>query len=349
MLDRLVNVSVSISSAAMTAEGYNRMLVIGAAPGKEGAEFSDVASYSGMEGISSAGWKSGEPVYDAMEVAWMQEPSPRQAVVAVRKEKESGEKEPVSDTLQRAADSGIEWYGAAIAGGTDKDITEAAAWCESNDRLLFFVTAETGNVLAGEGYMRTSGIYMKTLEGKRAYAHVALMAVGFQYRPGEETWAYKTLRGIPVDALEVPTQEKAEDAKLNCYVSMAGRGITTGGITCGGEHIDVVRCRDWLQNRIQANIFNCFAVNPKIPYTSGGITLIESQVISALREGQEVGGVAGTEYVDDVEVPGYTVAVPRILDIPAEDRKKRRLTGIRFSARLTGAIHMTEIRGTLEY
>ena len=46
-----------------------------------------------------------------------------------------------------------------------------------------------------------------------------------------------------------------------------------GGKTGGGEWIDVIRFRDWLQNDMQVRVVNLLIVNPKIPYTDNGIGL----------------------------------------------------------------------------
>ena len=245
-LDRLVNVSISIASQGASSESYDRLLLIGTAPKAKAASPPDVAAYGSPEEVSAAGWAPGDAVYDAAAVAWSQDAGPGKLVIAVRKTDET-----VQDVLQKASASDTVWYGVCIAGGTAEDDAAAAEWCEANEKLFFYTTsfeAETSPV-SGE-YLRSAGLILKSQAGRNAYAHVAWAAECFRYEPGRETWAYKTLRGITADSLTTAEREKAEQMNLNCYTAVAGRNITTNGITAGGEYIDVIRFRDWLHNRI---------------------------------------------------------------------------------------------------
>ena len=98
------------------------------------------------------------------------------------------------------------------------------------------------------------------------------------------------------------------------------------------------------------NVFNALKTNRKVPFTDGGIGLIEGQMEATLSKGQTVGGIAPTEYdSDDNEIPGYTVTVPLASDLTEAERKSRKLTGCRYTARLAGAIHIVEIHGNLTF
>ncbi|MCD8295844.1 MAG: DUF3383 domain-containing protein, partial [Clostridia bacterium] len=136
---------------------------------------------------------------------------------------------------------------------------------------------------------------------------------------------------------------------LNYYVTCAGKDILLDGKCMSGEWIDVIRFRDYLLNDIQERVFNLFIKNAKIPYTDSGIALIQNQIISALKNGQDVGGIADS-YTDDDgnEVDGYTVTVPTVSGVSDGDRASRLLANVKFTARLAGAIHIVEITGTLE-
>ncbi len=46
---------------------------------------------------------------------------------------------------------------------------------------------------------------------------------------------------------------------------------------------------------------------------------------------------------------GYTITVPLASEVSASDKKNRKLSGVSFTARLAGAIHETQIKGTLVY
>ncbi len=70
----------------------------------------------------------------------------------------------------------------------------------------------------------------------------------------------------------------------------------------------------------------------------------------SLKEGQDIGGIAPTEYdSDDNAIPGYQVSVPRVSDLTEAQRKSRKLPNCNYSARLAGAIHVVEIKGYLTF
>ena len=114
--------------------------------------------------------------------------------------------------------------------------------------------------------------------------------------------------------------------------------------------IDTVRFMWWLKSFMQECIYNLFVTQPKIPYTDNGITQVQNQMVYALKRGQAMGGIAPTEYDEDGNAtPGYTTTVPRARDLTQAERASRQLKGCKFTARLAGAIHYVEVRGTLEY
>jgi hypothetical protein len=91
-------------------------------------------------------------------------------------------------------------------------------------------------------------------------------------------------------------------------------------------------------------------MNPKIPFTNGGIALVENQMIASLKAATARGIVAPDEFdEDDNLVPGFTTSVPNSLTITASQKAARVLNDCRFSARLAGAIHVIRVDGVLTY
>ena len=123
-----------------------------------------------------------------------------------------------------------------------------------------------------------------------------------------------------------------------------------GGKVLGGEWADIIRFRDWLKSDMQARLTNVFVNNAKVPFTDAGIALVHSAIRESLTEGQNRGGVAPDEYdVDGTLIPGYETSVPSAASIPASMKASRKLFGPSFRARLNGAIHFTEITGSMTY
>ena len=207
-------------------------------------------------------------------------------------------------------------------------------------------------------FYRTFGIFSGLADGYAAekqpaenqYAALAWMAKCFGYNPGTETWNLKELATIVPTKLSTEQKKALGAENINTFLRYAGCNCAMGGMTLAGEWIDVIRFRDWLKNELQVRTFNALKTNRKVPFTDGGIGLIEGVMDSTLKDGQDIGGIAPTEYDDDDNpIYGYTVTVPKASDLTEAERKSRKLTGCKWSARLAGAIHAVEISGNLTF
>ena len=101
---------------------------------------------------------------------------------------------------------------------------------------------------------------------------------------------------------------------------------------------------------MQLRVVNLFVTRPKVPYTDSGIALVQNQMIASLKAGQDAGGIAETEFdADGNEIPGFVTSVPLSASLSASEKASRRLTKCKFKARLAGAIHFAELKGSLTY
>lgn len=342
LLDTLVKVDIVISTAAQSEESFSNLLIVGPKPASGSPP--DVGVYTELSEVKEAGWKDTEPVYQGASIAFANGATP----VYIAVQKDTGEKESITDTLNRALETSG-WYGICPAGIEESDLTKMAEWADANHKLLGFTsTSMTSKVGASHPY--AFGFATKSLDTypNNAYTHIAMMAEGFRYDPGSETWAYKTLVGIEPEPFSTTEMNSLKEAKLNYYVPCGGKNIVLNGATVSGEWIDVIRFRDWLQNDMQTRIYNLLIMNSKVPFTSGGIALVQNQMLASLVQGQRQGGISPAEFDSDGnEIPGFTVTVPRLTNISASDKAKRLLTGCKFTARLAGAVHLVEVSGTL--
>lgn len=339
VIDNIVNCQISIESPVENSASFGTILLIGDAPKAASGVLQPVASYGYLEDVLSAGWREDSTMYVAAKAAFAQNPKPDEIYILIRQEDEE-----MTAAVDRALDV-PGWYGLAVVDDKEGDYDTIAEKIENTEKIFGFHTAGKTNPLINKTRMRSFGIYSED-----PAAHIAWMTKCFSFAPGSETWAYKSLNGIETSELTNQEIRQLEEEKLNCYIACAGKGITRNGLMSGGEWIDVIRFRDWLKNQLQLKVFSLFVQNPKIPYTDAGIALVENQIESVLRSGQTIGGIAETEYdADDNPVYGYTVAVPKAADLTSEQRAARKLTGVRFTARLSGAIHAVELIGNLVY
>lgn len=271
----------------------------------------------------------------------------------------SEEYEDIRMTLARAKKE-CGFYGIYISDFRDAaDIENTMEWTESNEKIFGFEYTEYDKFpIKNFSYYRTFAMFSGLADGyeegeqpkANRYAALAWMAKCFGYDPGTETWAMKELATVMPSALDTAQKKELEANNTGRFLRYGGCNITIGGNMVAGEWIDVIRFRDWIKNEMQIRVFNVIKVNRKVPFTDAGIAMIEGQMIATLKKGQEVGGIADTEYDDDGNAtPGFTVTVPRALDFTEAERKSRKLTGCRYTARLAGAIHAVEIYGFLTF
>lgn len=364
-LDDIVKCNVEISSPASNDATFDSILLV-----VKGPEASGEKTMGGTTAISQAdelldyGFTTEDAVYVAATVAFSQNPSPNSIYICIRKETsvedaETVTYEDIKDTLTRAKGE-VSFYGLHLTEfGDDADIQGAISWTEANEKIFGF---EYSNItkcpVKNFSFYRSFGLFSGKADGYGAdeqpveneYAALAWMAKCFGYDPGTETWNMKELATIVPSALSTDEKKSLEENSINSFRRYAGSNITFGGNMLSGEWIDVIRFRDWLKAEMQINVFNALKTNRKVPFTDGGIGLIEGQMEATLAKGQTIGGIAPTEYdSDDNEIPGFTVTVPLASDLTETERKSRKLTGCRYTARLAGAIHAVEIHGNLTF
>jgi len=243
-----------------------------------------------------------------------------------------------------------DWYGLVLDSNSEAEGLAAAAWAESNGKLLAvnsydseildsIVTSDFFSDAQAAGYARTFGIWAK---GILSYAGAAWMGKLFPFDPGTETWAFKTLASVVVSSnADLTSGQRTTILSKggNYYHAVAGVSITRFGKTFADEFIDITRYIDFLQARLQENIFGLLVNALKIPYTDGGVDLIKSEILAQLNRGIAAGAIAAT--------PAPTVTAPLVADVAAVDRAARLLPDVKFTAQLAGAIHTITITGTL--
>lgn len=250
-----------------------------------------------------------------------------------------------------------DWYALIQTSKADGDVLEAAAYIESVRKIYGVSRNDAGIKLAGTtddifsqlkdaNYFRTFGFW----SGDAAnFPEAAMFGRFLPTTPGSELWAYKTFAGVTVDALTATEIAALKGKNVNFFATLAGNAVSREGKMAGGEWIDIIRLIDLIVARIQEAIFGSLIRNPKIPFTNGGISIIDNDVQGVLKANQKTGGIApdSTDANGDL-VPGYTTSFPNISDVSANDRAARTLTvADAFSAKLAGAIVAVEINGSV--
>ncbi len=363
-LDDIIRCNIEISSPASGDAVFDRILVVVPGPGVSGGKAMEkVTAISKADELLDYGFTVEDAAYRAAATAFSQNPSPDELYLCIRRtEGEEGEEivyESITEALTRANKEAA-FYGVHITDFRDPaDVQEAVAWAEANEKLFAFEYDDYDNCpVKNFSYYRSFGMYAGDADGYGSgeqpagnrYAALAWMAKCFCYDPGTETWHLKELASVVPSALSTDQKKKLGEDHINTFLRYAGCSCTIGGCTLAGEWIDVIRFRDWLKAEMQANVFGALKANRKVPYTDSGIGLIEGKMEETLKKGQDIGGIAATEYDGDGNaIPGFQVTVPRASDLTEEERKSRKLKGCRYTAWLAGAIHAVEIEGFLTF
>lgn len=237
---------------------------------------------------------------------------------------------------------GVGAYGIALATAIEA-ITDSnkIALLGSNDTEIVQLvkggsSAGIADSLSDSLRERTAIFYNDDLQ---SYIQGAFAGLLLPTDPGSETWAYKTVSGPTVDSLTPTQSTNALSYDVNIYTSIAGVSVSQYGTVSSGEYIDVVRGRDWLKTRIAEDVFELLASVQKVPFTDGGIALVENALRGVLQEGVNVGLLAAD--------PAPEVSVPRAADVSSANKLARLLPDVTFTATLAGAIHKTTIEGTI--
>lgn len=302
-------------------------------------------AYADLAELTADGYSSPSFVYDAATKIFAQNPS----VTSIKVGAKFITTTPDADwtaalTAINNEDPG--WYGFDIKSTTIADQEDAADWVETQKKIYFArsadadildsgVTTDIASYAESNNYDRTTVYYDASAEAD--YISAAAMGQGFPFDPGEQTWAYKTLVGVTATALTSAERTDALAKNANIYIGTAGVDHTEFGKVGSGEYIDIIRGIDWLEAIIQQAIFSELVNTKKIPYTDEGASIID-----AILKGQLDRAVRATIIVDD-----YVTSVPKVADVPTNDKINRFLPDVTFTATLQGAIHTVRIDGVV--
>lgn len=254
------------------------------------------------------------------------------------------------DQLDNLITVDSDFYAVVIDNNSAKNIDKVARWAAANNKIAFFspqltrpadwdsslftATADYTALLAND-----NAVLLPTKDARTNAKEVAWAASQLVEDPGTITWAFKTLEGIGADSYTSTEETLIKGSTIggNVYKTVAGISITDPGKTCGGEFIDVVRAIDWMQARMEENIFALLANNPKVPYTDKGANMVLAEVKAVLVQAER------REVIDS----GWTATVLPVAQQATADRANRVLREVEFQARLAGAIHTITVTGTV--
>jgi hypothetical protein len=359
-LQEIVDVEITRETSQLSRVGFGTLLAVANNFTSTVGGGAIVGVYGSLAEVITAGFDENDELYDVAAAYFAQNPRPTRLILG-----QVDEAATITNlnSIQAVND---DWYALYVADDMDTGyqtrMLAVAAWIETQEKIFFAKTRETDtiNVVVGSdtdtlaydlkaaGYDRTALLWANSnapaaSQGWQAAWLGRMLAVD----PGSETWKFKTLAGVTPVVLSTAQRANAAAKNVNIYTTVAGIAITSEGVACGGEFLDVMRGIDWLTQQIRENIFLALNRAGKIPYTDAGFAAIENILRGQLRRAQDQGVIAPDELqADGVTItPGFTIVVPRVSATEDADRAARLMTGVTFEARLAGAVHKVAISG----
>lgn len=349
-LDSIVQVVITRETRGIASANFSDVLFL------TKTATSRVKSYSTAKEVADDGYAANSAEYLAALAFFNQNAHPQKFLIGQWDELAP---ETITDALNAIIDENNAWYGLVVDDiSTSADIVSAATWAKANKKFLFTSTADTVVVDSTEAsdvtsiaYLLNDGAQNKTnllyntatrgAAGTTAdYPDVSFASNILAKVIGSYTAEYKTITGASTDELTTTQIGNAEDKNTSYYISLYGRDIirgsrvTDGNTPKNGEWLDIEIGLDWLEVRIQEEVFLAIINAEKVPYTDKGTLILSSAVEEVLERAVSQGLVAS-----------YTVAVEPVSQQSTTDRANRVYNGISFEAVLAGAIHTTTING----
>lgn len=225
---------------------------------------------------------------------------------------------------------------------------ELSTAVEAMDRLFFQASSSVAELDAPSGTTPT-GNRTITLwhEDSGNFPEVQWIGVNAPYSPDENavTWAGNQL-SLFAESKDPRTGNKLTSTQQTNVLShgynmvglVGGVPVTRPGKVEGGEWIDTIRGRDTMTARITERVSGLIINQQggKIPYTSAGISQIDTAISAALQP-----------FVDSSFLESFETNPPLIGNISAADKQSRTLSNVKFTAYLAGAIHEVVVNGVL--
>lgn len=260
-----------------------------------------------------------------------------------------------SDLGEIATENG-QFYAVTLIHKSKAIMSAAAPWVEASERLLAFASQESTIITAAVGGATDAAATAKTAAYARTavmydpdngvFADAAILGRCLPETPGTETWANKTLAGVPARNLTATHLVNLRAKNAGWVYSIGGRNLTEEGKVAAGEWIDTVRGRDALKVDMQGRVVTRIADAKKIPYTDRGAAILHGEILASLRS-FEPGGTNATKEAGLIAEGSSFVIMPRVSAQSVVDRGARYFPGVQFGGDLAGAIHKLKAAGTL--
>jgi len=339
-IDDIVSVTITKSDASITRAGFGTLLIIGSSLVLSTAT---VKTYGSLEEVT-VDFNSSTNEYKSAVQAFAGDIKPARIKIGFW---DSVNSQTVADAMIAISQKDDDWYGVCFADAiAQKDMIDASSYIQGVEKILFLRDSSAGildsNSTSDIAYILNSTSQKRTVlfyttdTDDRIDAGIAGQLL--PHKAGTITWAFKTINGSTAIKISTGERDVAFSKACNIYHNVAGVNITQNGTTSSGDFVDVIRTIDYLKARIQENVYALLVSEKKVPYTDKGVASVEGELMATLLK---------AEADNQLESGSSRTTVPKVADISIIERTNRTLPDVKFTARLSGAIHRVVIDGTL--
>lgn len=375
-LNRVTNVTVTLSARAAQGRNFGSMLILGNStviPITERLRlYSDPADIGDDFGVDSEEYKAA--------VVWFsQSPRPTQLYVGRWVDSLTSAESGPTETLLQAVNALLDynsWYGLHLAVPVadypdDADLISVSSAIESAtvSRILAITSSEAdilssavetdlATKLKAAKYSRTYIQYSSTSPYAALSAFGRAFTVNFTGSNTTITLKFKQLPGITYETIGTSQANALEAKNCNVYVYYENdTAILEQGVMCNGDFFDERHGLDWLQNAVQTADYNTlYTSTTKIPQTDAGTTTrianIEKVLDVADKSGLFAPGIwtgepMGQLGTGDTLTKGYYTWADTVDNQLQTDREARKGVPIQVAAKLAGAVHYGDVAITV--
>lgn len=280
-----------------------------------------------------------------------------------------------AETLEEATVALLDintWYGAFYTGDIeDQDVINTAALISAStpshicaftlketDELDGTQTSSLGYELAQLGNNRVLPMYSSTNDNAAMSVLGRMSTVNFEGSNTTITLMFKQCPGVEPEYLKTSQANALQKNNVNVFAAYQNdTSILQYGTMSGGWYIDEVHGLDWLQNRVETDLWNLlYTSTTKIGQDDSGMTAILSTVNSSLEAGVRNGLIApgvwngdefGTLKRGDTLTTGFYVYIQPLEEQSQADREQRKAPPIQIAVKLKGAVHSIDVTITV--
>lgn len=292
--------------------------------------------YTSIDDVTEDGFANTAYVYDAVNKAFSQNPRPQRVIVGV-----VGASQAYADAIADLRSANDQWLWVITDDRNTASQLDTAEYIEATEKFYAIGSNDTEVI---DGSSTTDIAYhIKNLSYNRSFVfystgatstkapEAALLGRCANGVAGSVLFLYKTLVGVTPDSFTDAEYAAIESKNVTAYSTIESQGNLVGAGKVGsGEWIHVMLGSQWIVTRMREAIWNFIRSNEIVSFTNPSLTALQGVMTQVLTEARNNKIVA-----DDTP---FSIIIPNALDYTPAQRATGIVSGVKFKARLAGAI-----------